>query len=84
MVANTVALREWIQPRFLPDEIIQVAEIPRTLTGRKQKLPVTKLRLGRALAEVANKDACANPAAFDWYVDFAARRGAPDNPGVHP
>ena len=29
--------------------------------------------LGRALAEVVNKDACANPAAFDWYVGYAGR-----------
>ena len=56
------------------DEIVQVAEIPRTLTGKKQELPVKKLMLGRKLAEVVNPDACANPAAFDWYVDYAARR----------
>ncbi len=65
--------REGLSPRFLPDEIVQVAEVPRTLTGKKQELPVKKLLLGRALAEVVNKDACANPAAFDWYVDYARR-----------
>jgi acetoacetyl-CoA synthetase len=67
-------IREGLSPRFVPDEIVQVAEIPRTLTGKKQELPVKKLMLGRALAEVVNKDACANPAAFDWYVDYARRR----------
>ena len=67
-------IREGLSPRFLPDAIVQVAEIPRTLTGKKQELPVKKLMLGRALAEVVNKDACANPAAFDWFVGFAERR----------
>ena len=67
-------IREGVSPRFLPDEIVQVAEIPRTLTGKKQELPVKKLMLGRKLAEVVNPDACANPAAFDWYVAYAARR----------
>jgi len=67
-------IRDGVSPRFLPDEIVQVAEIPRTLTGKKQELPVKKLMLGRALAEVVNRDACANPAAFDWYVDYAKRR----------
>jgi len=67
-------IRDGVSPRFLPDEIVQVAEIPRTLTGKKQELPVKKLMLGRALAEVVNPDACANPAAFDWYADYAKRR----------
>jgi acetoacetyl-CoA synthetase len=57
-----VAIREQLSPRFLPDAIEQVAEVPRTLTGKKQELPVKKLMLGRALAEVVNPDACANPA----------------------
>jgi acetoacetyl-CoA synthetase len=70
------AIREGLSPRFLPNEIVQVAEIPRTLTGKKQELPVKKLMLGRALAEVVNKDACANPQAFDWFVAYAARRAA--------
>lgn len=33
-----------------------------------------KLMLGRALAEVVNKDACANPQAFDWFVAYTAWR----------
>ena len=69
-------IRDGVSPRFLPDEIVQVAEIPRTLTGKKQELPVKKLLLGKPLAEVVNKDACANPDALDWYVDFARRREA--------
>ena len=67
-------IREQLSPRFVPDEIVQVAEIPRTLTGKKQELPVKKLLLGRALNEVVNIDACANPGAFDWYQAYAAGR----------
>jgi acetoacetyl-CoA synthetase len=67
-------IRDGVSPRFVPDEIVQVAEVPRTLTGKKQELPVKKLMLGRALDEVVNRDACANPAAFDWYADYARRR----------
>jgi acetoacetyl-CoA synthetase len=69
-------IREGLSPRFLPDEIVQVAEIPRTLTGKKQELPVKKLMLGRSLAEVVNKDACANPASFDWFVEYAQKHAA--------
>jgi acetoacetyl-CoA synthetase len=70
-------IRESISPRFVPDEIVQLADIPRTLNGKKQELPVKKILLGKALAEVVNKDACANPTAFDPIVVFAhARIGA--------
>ncbi|MFT3792308.1 MAG: acetoacetate--CoA ligase [Rudaea sp.] len=67
-------IRDKLSPRFVPDEIVQLADIPRTLTGKKQELPVKKLMLGKALAEVVNKDACANPAAFDPIVAFARER----------
>jgi acetoacetyl-CoA synthetase len=69
-------IREGVSPRFIPDEIVQVAEIPRTLTGKKQELPVKKLLLGKPLAEVVNKDATANPQALDWFVAFARNRAA--------
>ncbi len=64
-------IREGLSPRFVPDAVVQVAEVPRTLTGKKQELPVKKLMLGCPAAEVVNKDACANPGAFDWYVAYA-------------
>ena len=67
-------IREGLSPRFVPDEIVQVAEVPRTLTGKKQELPVKKLMLGGALAEVVNPDACANPGAFDTFVRYAQHR----------
>ncbi len=70
------AIRDQLSPRFVPDDVLQVPEIPRTLTGKKQELPVKKLLLGRRLAEVVNKDACANPAAFDWFERFTAMRQA--------
>ena len=64
-------IRDGLSPRFVPDDVVQVPEIPRTLTGKKQELPVKKLLLGKALADVVNKDACANPVAFDWVVAYA-------------
>ena len=69
-------IRDGVSPRFLPDDILQVVEIPRTLTGKKQELPVKKLLLGRALRDVVNPDACANPQAFTWFSDFAQRHAA--------
>ena len=48
-------------------------EIPRTLSGKKQELPIKKLLLGHPLEKVINKDAMANPGCLGWYIDFAAK-----------
>jgi len=67
------AIKTALSPRFIPNEIFQVSEIPRTLSGKKQELPIKKLMLGQALEKVVNKDAMANPACLDWYVDLAKK-----------
>ncbi|MEO9101627.1 MAG: acetoacetate--CoA ligase [Burkholderiaceae bacterium] len=67
------AIRDALSPRFLPDETFQVAEIPRTISGKKQELPIKKLLLGQPIEKVVNREAMANPACLDWYVAFADR-----------
>ena len=67
------AIKVALSPRFIPNDIFQVAEIPRTLSGKKQELPIKKLMLGQPLEKVVNKDAMANPGCLDWYVDLAKR-----------
>ncbi len=71
------AIRTALSPRFLPDAIHQVAEIPRTLSGKKQELPVKKLLLGQPIEKVINREAMANPASLDWYVALARARATP-------
>jgi len=71
------AIRSALSPRFVPDDIFAVAEVPRTLSGKKQELPIKKLLLGQPLQKVVNQDAMANPGCLDWYVAFARERSAP-------
>ena len=68
------AIKTSLSPRFLPNDIFQVAEIPRTLSGKKQELPIKKLLLGQPIERVVNKEAMANPASLDWFVALAAER----------
>ncbi|HYF18176.1 MAG TPA: acetoacetate--CoA ligase, partial [Ramlibacter sp.] len=68
------AVRTALSPRFVPDEILQVPEVPRTLSGKKQELPIKKLLLGQAIEKVVNRDAMANPGSLDWFVRFAEAR----------
>ena len=77
MIAKiNAAIRTALSPRFLPNAIFQVSEIPRTLSGKKQELPIKKLLLGQPLDKVINREAMANPGCLDWYVDFAASHRA--------
>ena len=68
------AIKTALSPRFVPNAIFQVAEVPRTLSGKKQELPIKKLLFGQPLEKVVNKDAMANPGCLDWYVAFAKTR----------
>ena len=68
------AIRTALSPRFVPDDIFQVTEIPRTLSGKKQELPIKKLLLGQPLEKVVNREAMANPASLAWYEEFARQR----------
>jgi acetoacetyl-CoA synthetase len=69
-------VRTALSPRFVPDDIFAVPEVPRTLSGKKQELPIKKMLLGQPIDKVVNKDAMANPACLDWYVAFAVERAA--------
>ena len=68
------AIRSGVSPRFVPDEIFEVAEVPRTLSGKKQELPIKQLLLGKPLAQVVNKDTMANPGCLAWYEALAQMR----------
>jgi acetoacetyl-CoA synthetase len=67
-------IRAALSARHVPNEILAVPEVPRTLSGKKMELPIKRLLLGHPLAQVAHADAMANPASLVWFVDFARRR----------
>jgi acetoacetyl-CoA synthetase len=65
--AMGAAIRNALSPRFIPDYFICAPGIPRTLTGKKQELPVKRLFQGWPIAKVFNLDAIANPEVVPWY-----------------
>jgi acetoacetyl-CoA synthetase len=64
-------LRTALSPRHVPNAIWQIAEVPRTLTGKKLEVPIKKLLLGHPLDKVANRGSMANPSSLDWFASFA-------------
>lgn len=65
------AIRSNVSARFLPDEIVALPEVPRTLSGKKLEVPVKKLLLGGDPAKVVNRDSMANPGSFDFFLGYA-------------
>ena len=65
------SIRERASARHVPDEVYEVTEIPRTLTGKKMEVPVRKLLLGLPQDKVASADAMSNPASLAFFVELA-------------
>jgi len=56
---------------FIPNDIFQVDQIPRTLSGKKLEVPIKRILLGEAPEKVANPDTISNPEALEWFTRFA-------------
>jgi acetoacetyl-CoA synthetase len=68
------SLSSQLSPRHVPDDVIAVPAIPRTLTGKKLEAPVKRVLLGASPADVASLDALLVPSAFDAFVELATNR----------
>jgi acetoacetyl-CoA synthetase len=68
------ALRSELSPRHVPDQIVSVPAIPRTLTGKKLEAPVKRILRGESSERVASRDSLLDPAALDAFVALAAGR----------
>ena len=73
------AIKSQVSPRFLPDEIVEIREVPRTLSGKKLEVPVKKLLLGSAAEKVVNRDSMSNPNSFDFFIDYARHKTKKDH-----
>jgi acetoacetyl-CoA synthetase len=65
------ALRNGLSVRHVPDEILQVPLVPKTITGKKLELPIKRLLLGHAPEQVLKRDGLAQPESIDWFLRFA-------------
>ena len=65
-------IREQCSPRHVPNEIFQIAEVPRTLSGKVLEVPVKRILMGERAEKAASRDSLANPAALDYFTEFAA------------
>jgi acetoacetyl-CoA synthetase len=64
-------VREQCSPRHVPDRVFQIAEVPRTLSGKALEVPVKRILMGTPPDKAASRDSLANPTALDWFVELA-------------
>jgi acetoacetyl-CoA synthetase len=68
-----VALRDSLSPRHVPDQVIPVPGIPRTLSGKKLEVPVKRILAGADPDQVLTLASVANPESLEPI--FALARG---------
>ncbi|MBV9281588.1 MAG: acetoacetate--CoA ligase, partial [Chloroflexi bacterium] len=67
-------IRARLSPRHVPDEVVAISEVPRTLNGKKLEVPVKKVLMGVPVERAATRDGMSNPQAIQFFVDFARRQ----------
>ena len=63
-----------LSPRHRPDDVVAVAAVPRTLTGKKLELPVKRILTGTDVADVVSRDMLIDPDSIEPFVSYARTR----------
>ncbi len=66
-------IREDCSPRHVPNEVRQIAEVPRTLSGKVLEVPVKRILMGTPPSEAASVESLANPRSLDYFVELAGQ-----------
>jgi acetoacetyl-CoA synthetase len=64
-------IREDVSPRHVPNEVSQIDEVPRTLSGKVLEVPVKRILMGTPAQQAASVESLANPRALDYFVELA-------------
>ena len=71
-------IRRELSARSVPDDVIAIPEVPRTLNGKKLEVPVKRILMGRPLEKAVSTDSMSNPHTLAYFVEHAARLRASD------
>lgn len=64
-------LRSQLSPRHVPDAIYAIADIPKTLNGKKLEVPVKKILMGVPVDQAVHPGTMQNPSALDPLIALA-------------
>jgi acetoacetyl-CoA synthetase len=65
------SLRSNVSPHHVPDEILVIPDVPRTLSGKKLEVPIKKLLMGVPTEKAVSTDAMSNPHAISYFAEVA-------------
>ncbi len=76
-------IREDCSPRHVPNEVLQIEQVPRTLSGKVLEVPVKRILMGAPAEQAASVDSLADPRSLDYFVELAGTLagGAPATAG---
>jgi acetoacetyl-CoA synthetase len=66
-------IRAELSPRHVPDEVIAIDVVPRTLNGKKCEVPVKRVLAGAPLADAVAQGALKDPSSMDPFVALVGR-----------
>ena len=64
-------IRKNYTPRHVPDDILEIQEVPYTISGKKTETPVKKILMGQKVSDVIKPDALKNPQALEYFVELS-------------
>jgi len=64
-------IREDCSPRHVPNEVRQIEQVPRTLSGKVLEVPVKRILMGTPPEQAASVESLADPASLDYFVELA-------------
>ena len=59
-----------LSPRYIPNSIFQVSEIPTTLNGKKLEIPIKKILNGTDVEKAVNLGTVKNPESLNEFIKF--------------
>jgi acetoacetyl-CoA synthetase len=65
-------IREDCSPRHVPNEVRQISQVPRTLSGKVLEVPVKRILMGTPASQAASVESLADPTSLDYFIALAA------------
>ena len=70
----TVAIRKRASPRHVPDDILDVPGIPRTMTGKRLEIPIKRILLGAVPDQAVQQSSIDRPELLTASVAYRRSR----------
>lgn len=67
-------LRTSLSPRHVPDVMVAIPVVPRTLSGKKLEIPIKKILSGADARNVLSNESLSDPSSIEWFVEYARQR----------